>query len=338
MGTGRGAQLGLLVKGGAVLEAASHVDVVLLDKTGTVTEGRPTLTDVVAVQGDERALLSTVAAVERLSEHPIARAIVAGAEQRGIDVLRASQFVMEAGRGVEAQLAGRRVRIGTPEWIEAPVAPLEAQAAQLADAGRTPSFVAIDGALAGLVAVADRPSTGAREAVEALVGSGLTVHLVTGDRERTAKAIAREVGIAQVDAEVRPEGKAEVVRREKAAGHVVAMVGDGINDAPALAAADVGIGIGSGTDVAVSTSDVVLLGGGLRAVARVLALARATMRTIRQNLFWAFIYNLVGIPLAAGALVPFFGLELSPVFASAAMSLSSVSVLANSLRLRRFTA
>jgi Cu+-exporting ATPase len=363
VGTGRGAELGLLVKGGAVLEAASHVDAVLLDKTGTVTEGKPALTDVVpradvareaAVQppvgvGLERSdssaeallFLSRVAAVERPSEHPVARAIVAGAEARGATPLDATQFVMEPGLGVAALVAGTPVRVGTAAWLARAgidPAPLEAHAERLADAGRTPSFVAIDGALAGLVAVADRPAPDAAAAIAELRDLGVEVRLVTGDRERTARAIARELGLDAVDAEVRPEGKAAVVRAVKAQGKVVAMVGDGVNDAPALAAADVGVAIGAGTDVAVSTADVVLLRGGLRALPRALRLARGTLRAIRQNLFWAFIYNVAGIPLAAGALVPAFGLELSPVFASAAMSLSSVSVLTNSLRLRRFEA
>ncbi len=340
VGTGRGAELGLLVKGGAVLEAASRVDTVLLDKTGTVTTGKPVLTDVIAL-GDEADLLDEVAAVERLSEHPVARAIVEGAERRGAGHRAATGFVTVSGQGVAASVAKARVRIGTSDWLAREgiaTAALEQRAEQLAAAGRTPSFVAVDGALAGLVAVGDRPAPGAVEAIRELRSMGVAVRLVTGDRRRTALAIAADVGIAPefVHAEVRPEGKAEVVKSAKQGAHVVAMVGDGVNDSPALAAADVGVAIGAGADVAVSTADLVLLRGGLSALPRALRLARATLRTIRQNLFWAFAYNVVGIPLAAGALLPVFGLELSPVFASAAMSLSSVSVLASSLRLRRF--
>lgn len=338
VGTGRGAQLGLLVKGGGVLEAASQVDTVLLDKTGTLTEGAPSLTDVVAL-GDEAAMLSLVAAVERGSEHPVARAIVQGAETRGVPRLPMSDFVMEPGFGVQGRAGDALVRIGTAAWLARvgiDVSRLEAKAEALATDGRTPSFVAVDGRLAGVLAVADRPARGAFEAVSALKQLGLSVRLVTGDRRGTAAAIATRLGIEAVDAEVRPEGKAEVVRAAQSGQHVVAMVGDGVNDAPALAVADVGVAMGSGSDIAASTADIVLLRGGLGSLADAFGLARATLRTIRQNLFWAFIYNVAGIPLAAGALLPLLGVELSPVFASAAMSLSSVSVLMNSLRLQRY--
>jgi len=340
VGAGRGAELGLLVKGGAVLEAASRVDTVLLDKTGTITTGKPVLTDVFAF-ADEAAMLEQVAAVERLSEHPVARAIVEGAERRGVGPVDATGFVSVPGHGVEAMVAGHRARIGTAPWLTRAgisTSALEHRAETLAAMGRTPSFVSIDGELAGLVAVGDRPTPGAAEAIGQLRALGVTVRLVTGDRRRTALAIAAEVGIAPelVHAEVRPDGKAEVVKAAKDEGRVVAMVGDGVNDSPALAAADIGVAIGAGADVAISTADLVLLRGGVAALPRALKLARATLRTIRQNLFWAFAYNVVGIPLAAGALLPVLGIELSPVFASAAMSLSSVSVLASSLRLRRF--
>ncbi|MFO0598681.1 MAG: heavy metal translocating P-type ATPase [Myxococcaceae bacterium] len=338
VGTGRGAELGVLVKGGAVLEALSRAQVVLLDKTGTVTEGRPRLTDVVAL-GDEAAFLARVAAIERFSEHPVARAIVAGADERGAVRLEARGFSMEAGLGVAGIAGESEVRIGTPEWLHragVPSTPLQARANELASLGRSVSFVSFDGVLVGLVAVADRPAAGAAAAIEALRKERLEVRLVSGDRQRTVEAIGRELGVDGVEAEVKPEGKAHTVEVFKQQGRVVVMVGDGINDAPALAAADVGVAIGTGTDIAASTADVVLLRGGITALPRAIALAKATLRTIRQNLFWAFLYNTAGIPLAAGALVPFFGLELNPVFASAAMSLSSVSVLMNSLRLRRF--
>ncbi len=339
VGTGRGAEIGVLIKGGAALEAASRVDTVLLDKTGTLTAGRPALTDVVATTGSDDDLLRLVASAERLSEHPVARAIVDGAARLGA-LPQASGLVVEAGAGIAAQVEGRDVRVGTGAWLGAAgvdASPLEAEAERLARLGRTPSFVAIDGALAGLVAIADLPTDAAREAVAGLRKLGLRVVMVSGDRRATAEAVARELGIDAVHAEVKPSDKRAVVERERAAGHTVAMVGDGINDAPALAAADVGVAIGSGTDIAVATADIALLGRGVGSLPDALALARATLRTIRQNLFWAFVYNAVGIPIAAGLLYPWTGWLLTPVFASAAMSLSSVSVLANSLRLRRYT-
>jgi Cu+-exporting ATPase len=338
VGTGRGAELGILVKGGVALEAASRVDTVLLDKTGTLTSGKPQLTDVVALDGSEDALLRLVAAAERPSEHPVAKAIVDGAKRLG-PLPAATGFVAEAGFGIEADVEGRLVRIGTAGWLErAGVGSdrLEDAADRIAREGRTPSFVAVDGQLAGLVAIADRPTEAARGAVAAMKALGLRVVMVSGDRRATAEAVAKELGIDEVHAEVRPDGKRAVVEAERAAGRRVAMVGDGINDAPALAAADVGIAIGSGTDIAVATSDIALLSGGIGALPDALALSRAALRTIRQNLFWAFVYNVVGIPVAAGLLFPWTGWLLSPVFASAAMSLSSVSVLANSLRLRGF--
>ncbi|WP_437987359.1 heavy metal translocating P-type ATPase [Sorangium sp. So ce117] len=340
VGTGRGAELGVLVKGGAALEAASRVDTVLLDKTGTLTTGRPELTDVVDLAGDgEAALLGLVAAAERESEHPVARAIVEGARGRGVGMAPASAFHAEIGHGIEARVSGRLVRIGTGAWLQragVDTAALEAEADRLAALGRTPSFVAVDGRLAGLVAVADRPTEEARRAVAAMAELGVEVAMVTGDRAGAARAVAEELGIRAVFAEVRPEDKARIVREQRAAGRRVAMVGDGINDAPALAGADVGIAVGTGTDIAVASADVALMRGGIAGLPVALGLARATLRTIRQNLFWAFIYNVIGIPIAAGLLYPFTGWLLSPVLASAAMSLSSVSVLTNSLRLRAF--
>ena len=341
VGTGRGAELGILIKGGAVLEAASRVDTVLLDKTGTVTEGKPSLTDVVTLAPfEERDLLALVAAVERQSEHPVAASIVAGAAARGIEATElVTDFTAEPGAGVEARAGRATVRIGTSAWLAAvgiDTAALEPDADALAGRGRTPSFVAIDGVLAGIVAVADRPTAEARRAIEELKALGLEVAMVSGDRLRTAEAVAAELGIDRVFAEVRPEGKAQIVADERARGRRVAMVGDGINDAPALAAADVGVAIGTGTDIAVATADIALLRGSIGALPRAFRLARTTLRTIRQNLFWAFIYNVIGIPVAAGLLYPFTGWLLSPIIASAAMALSSVSVLLNSLSLRRF--
>ncbi|MBL9014628.1 MAG: copper-translocating P-type ATPase, partial [Myxococcales bacterium] len=340
VGTGRGAELGILIKGGAVLEHASHVDTVLLDKTGTVTEGKPALTDVIDVSGrGELVLLALVAAVERESEHPVAQAIVAGAELRGAAYLSTTGFTMEPGAGVEGRVASATVRIGTSAWLAkagVSASALDAAADELATRGRTPSFVAIDGELAGVVAIADRPTGEAKRAIDELKAMGIDVAMVTGDREGTARAVASELGIARVFAEVRPEDKARVVAEERARGRTVAMVGDGINDAPALAGAHVGVAIGTGTDIAVAAADVALLRGGIGSLPRALRLARATLRTIRQNLFWAFIFNVIGIPVAAGALYSATGWLMSPILASAAMSLSSVSVLTNSLRLRRF--
>ncbi|WP_434428268.1 heavy metal translocating P-type ATPase [Nannocystis pusilla] len=342
VGTGRGAELGILVKGGAALEAASRVDTVLLDKTGTLTEGKPELTDVVPDAGWSAAeLLALVAAVERESEHPVARAIVEGARQREIRVAQASDFRMEPGFGIAGSVDGRAVLVGTSAWLGrsgVEAARLEAAAERLAERGRTPSFVAVDGALAGLVAVADRPTAGARQTIASLRDLGIEVAMVTGDRRSTAEAIAAELGIDRVIAEVRPEDKAQVVASERARGRVVAMVGDGVNDAPALAGAHVGVAIGTGTDIAIAAADIALLRGGISSLPVALRLARRTLRTIRQNLFWAFVYNVIGIPIAAGALYLWTGWLLSPVLASAAMSLSSVSVLTNSLRLRRFAA
>jgi Cu+-exporting ATPase len=340
VGTGRGAELGILVKGGAALEAASRVDTVLLDKTGTVTEGRPTLTDVVDRTGrGELALLSLVAAVERHSEHPVALAIIAGAAARGATPQQVADFAAEAGAGVSGTVDGARILVGTTAWLRQhgiDATPLDAAADELASRGRTPSFVAIDDELAGIVAIADRPTAAARQVIADLKAMGIEVAMVTGDRARTARAVADELGIERVFAEVRPEAKARIVAEERGRGRRVAMVGDGINDAPALAGADVGVAIGTGTDIAVAAADVALLRGGIESLPRALRLARGTLRTIRQNLFWAFIYNIIGIPVAAGLLYPYTGWLLSPVLASAAMSMSSVSVLANSLRLRRF--
>jgi P-type Cu+ transporter len=341
VGTGRGAELGILVKGGAPLEAASRIDSVLLDKTGTLTRGKPALTDVRAIDGDEVALLVAVASVESASEHPVARALVEGARARGATFRAGDDFRAEAGYGVQGTVDGAHVVIGTAAWLarhNVDAAPLEADAEQLASLGRTPSFVAREGVLLGLVAVADLVVPEARAVVARLESMGIEVAMVSGDRKRTADAIAGELGIRRVFAEVKPEGKAEIVAAERARGRRVAMVGDGINDAPALAGADVGIAIGGATDIAAAAADVVLLRGGIADLPAAFALARRTLRTIRENLFWAFVYNVVGLPLAAGVLYASTGWLLSPVFASAAMSLSSVSVLANSLRLRRFAA
>ena len=340
VGTGRGAQLGVLIKGGAALETASRIDSVFLDKTGTLTAGKPSLTDVLPGRGFEtKELLSLVASLEQESEHPLARAIVRGAEERGVVLTPASEFVSEPGRGVEGRVGTKLVRVGTRAWLSAagidPSA-LEAEADRLARAGRTPSFVAVNGQLAGVIAISDQAEPAAKSVIEQLRAAGIEITMLTGDRKQTAGAIARELQITNIIAELRPENKAQLVTQARERGFVVAMVGDGINDAPALAAADVGVAMGTGTDIAVASADVALMRGGIAALPTALSLARATMSTIRQNLFWAFVYNVVGIPIAAGALYAWTDWSLSPVLASAAMSLSSVSVLANSLRLKWF--
>jgi Cu+-exporting ATPase len=340
VGTSRGAELGILYKGGPVVETVSRVNLVLFDKTGTLTEGAPTVTDVVDMTGrGQDALLALVATAEAPSEHPLARALVRGAADKGLKLGSAAGFRSVAGKGIEARVDLRAVRVGTAEWMrEGSVdpSPLEGKAEELASRGRSVFFCAVGKKLAGLVAVADPIAPGAKKAIADLRAMGIGVAMLTGDRERTARAIADELGVGEVFAGVSPENKARVVSERRGKGHVVAMVGDGINDAPALAAADVGIAIGSGTDVAMAASDVALLHSSAAGVPTALRLGRATLRTIRQNLFWAFVYNLVGIPIAAGLFYPWWGWLLSPVFASAAMSLSSVSVLLNSLRLRRF--
>lgn len=340
VGTGRGAELGILVKGGAALEAASRIDRVLLDKTGTLTNGKPLLTAVVDHSGTgSDALLSLVASAEQGSEHPVARAVVEGAMQKSITLQKAEEFNSTAGHGIEATVAGRRVRVGTSEWLRrtsVSTDELEAEARERAEKGETPFFVAVDGALAGLIAVADKPADTAAPMLAALRKMNIGVAMISGDRAGTAGAVGRELGIDDVFAEVKPEDKARIVFEERGKGRTVAMVGDGINDAPALAGAHVGVAVGSGADVAIAAADIALLRGGIARLPLALELGRATMRTIRQNLFWAFVYNVVGIPLAAGLLYPWTGWQLSPVIASAAMSLSSVSVLTNSLRLRRF--
>jgi Cu+-exporting ATPase len=340
VGTGRGAELGILIKGGAALEAASRITSVLLDKTGTVTRGRPQLTEYENRSGlDDSEWLSLLAAVEAESEHPVARAIVDGASRRGARPLHVTGFRSEPGYGIEGHVDGRVVRVGTRAWLAlagVDTSELEPLAEELGALGHTPSFVAIDGRSSGLVAVADPPTDEAKAAIRALGDAGISVALLSGDRGATARAVASAIGVARVFAEMTPTGKAEMVAAEHANGEIVAMVGDGINDAPALASADVGVAIGTGTDIALAAADIALLRGGISGLPVALRLARATLRTIRQNLFWAFAYNLVGIPIAAGVLYPVTGWSLSPVLASAAMSLSSVSVLLNSLRLRRF--
>ena len=338
--TGKGAQLGVLIKGGEALQRARAVNVVVLDKTGTVTEGRPTVTDVVLASQTtwtEDALLQVVAALEASSEHPLADAIVRYAKDRELTLAAAESFDAVTGRGAIGVVAGHAVAVGNERLMAdyaVDVAPLRTRVEQLAQQGRTPMFVAVDGALVGVIAVADPIKESSRAAIGRLHRMGLEVVMLTGDNRRTAEAVAREAAIDDVVADVLPEGKVDAIKRLQDAGKVVAMVGDGINDAPALAQADVGVAIGTGTDIAIEASDITLMRGDLHGVAAAIQLSRRTMRTMKQNLFWAFIYNVVGIPIAAGVLYPAFGILLSPILASAAMPFSSVSVVANSLRLR----
>ena len=339
VGTGKGAEHGILIKSGESLETAHKVDTVVFDKTGTLTRGEPEVTDVVGSAGfDETAVLTMAAGAEQGSEHPVGEAVVRKARGLGLGLPEAQDFRALEGLGVEAVVDGRSVVVGNAALLEArqvELGSLPERAAALGAEGRTSVYVALDGRAAGLIAVADALKASAAPAVERLRRAGLAVVMLTGDDRRTAEAVARRAGIEQVIPEVLPGDKTRVIRGLQAEGRIVAMVGDGINDAPALAQADVGIAIGSGTDVALEASDITLIRDDLGAVAAAFELSRRTIRTIRQNLFWAFIYNVIGIPVAAGVLYPFFGLLLNPVIASAAMASSSVSVVSNSLRLRR---
>jgi Cu+-exporting ATPase len=337
--TGRGATHGILIKGGEAVQRLERVNTVVLDKTGTITEGRPSVTDVQLVPGVlSEYVLKLVGSLEKSSEHPLAEAVVRHASGLGVPLLNAQSFEAKSGRGATGVVDGHGLAVGNAalmdEWSIS-TEPLLPAAEQYASEGKTPLFVAIDGKLAGLIAVADTVKSTSREAVRSLRSQCLKVVMLTGDNERTAKALAAQIDIGDVIAGVLPAGKMDAIRRLQEQGRVVAMVGDGINDAPALARADVGITMSSGADVAIEAGDVTLMRNDLRGIAESIALSHRTMRTMRQNLFWAFIYNVVGIPIAAGALYPMFGILLSPVLASAAMALSSVTVVSNSLRLRR---
>lgn len=340
VGTGKGAELGILFRQGEALQSLKDAKVVALDKTGTLTKGRPELTDITVAAGfTEAEVLRLIASVETRSEHPVAEAIVAAARQRDLVLVGPTDFASEPGFGVSATVEGQKVEIGADRLMRRlglDLAPFADEAANLGDAGKTPLFAAIDGKLAAIVAVADPIKATTSEAIAALHHLGLRVVMITGDNKRTAVAIANGLGIDEVVAEVLPTGKADVVKSLQADGIKVAFVGDGINDAPALAQADVGIAIGTGTDIAIESADVVLMSGDLNGVAKAIALSQATIANIRQNLIWAFGYNVVLIPVAAGALYPTFGILMSPMFAGLAMALSSISVLTNALRLRRF--
>lgn len=339
VGVGRGAGLGVLIKNAEALERMEKVDMLVVDKTGTLTEGKPSVTGIVAAPGfEERELLRLAAGVERVSEHPLALAIVAAAEGRGLVLPQVSEFDSPTGKGAIGMVEGQRIVLGNARFLEEYGISAEALGEQADDMrrdGATAIFIGIDGMAVGIFAIADAVKQSTPEALAALRSKGVTVVMLTGDNRTTAQTVARRLGIDQVEAEVLPDQKSAVVARLKSEGHVVAMAGDGVNDAPALAAADVGIAMGSGTDVAIESAGMTLLQGDLTGIARARALSEATMCNIRQNLFFAFIYNAAGVPIAAGLLYPFFGILLSPVIAAGAMALSSVSVVGNALRLNR---
>jgi Cu+-exporting ATPase len=338
VGTGRGAAAGVLVKNAEALERLEEVGVLLVDKTGTLTRGKPAVEEVVSMDARPDEILRLAASLERGSEHPLAAAIVAEAERRGLALVEAEGFRAIPGKGVAGRVGGREVALGNAALLAElgiDAAPLAPRAAALAAGGATVMLAAIDGRAAGLLSAADPVKPGAADAIRELRAEGLEIVMVTGDGRATAHAVAAKLGIAHVEAEVLPADKAAAVGRWRAGGRAVAFAGDGVNDAPALAAADVGIAMGTGTDVAIASAGVTLVRGDLRGIVRARRLSRATMRNIRQNLFWAFAYNAAGVPLAAGALYPLFGVLLSPMLASAAMSFSSVTVIGNALRLRR---
>jgi Cu+-exporting ATPase len=355
VGTGKGAENGILIKGADSLELAHKIQTIILDKTGTLTEGKPTVTDFVinsvenstnnsinnSLDNSEHKLnlLRLVASVERNSEHPLAEAIAQYARAQSLKLADAQDFEAIAGSGVQGYVEGQFVQVGTERWMQElgiDTRSLQTEWVQLESMGKTVVWIAIDGKISGIMGIADALKLSSTNAVRTLKKLGLEVVMLTGDNRRTAEVIAREAGIKRVIAEVRPDQKVSQVRLLQSEGKVVAMVGDGINDAPALAQADVGMAIGTGTDVAIAASDITLISGDLRGITTAIELSRATMQNIRQNLFFAFIYNVIGIPIAAGILFPFFGWLLSPIIAGAAMALSSISVVSNALRLRNF--
>jgi Cu+-exporting ATPase len=343
VGTGKGAENGILIKGAESLELAHKLQTIVLDKTGTITQGKPTVTDYVTVNGtanrNELKLLHLAASIERNSEHPLAEAVVQYAQSQGVELTNAQGFEAIAGSGVQGYVSDRFVQIGTHRWMKE--LGLDTSASQqqwdkLEYLGKTVIWIAVDGQIEGIMGIADAVKPSSVSAIRTLQRMGLEVVMLTGDNQRTANVIAREVGIQRVFAEVCPDQKAATVETIQSEGRVVAMVGDGINDAPALAQADVGVAIGTGTDVAIAASDITLISGDLQGIVTAIQLSRATIRNIKQNLFFAFIYNVAGIPIAAGILYPIFGWLLSPIIAGAAMAFSSVSVVTNALRLRNF--
>ncbi len=343
VGTGKGAENGILIKGAESLELAHKLKTVVLDKTGTITQGKPTVTDFVTVNGtangNELNLLRLAASVERNSEHPLAEAVVNYAQSQGVELTDTQDFEAMAGSGVQGYVSNQWVQIGTHRWmneLSINTGALQEHWNRLEYVGKTVIWIAVNSKIQGIMGIADAVKPSSVNAIRALQKMGLEVVMLTGDNRRTAEVIAREVGIKRVFAEVRPDQKAETVEQLQLEGKIVAMVGDGINDAPALAQADVGMAIGTGTDVAIAASDITLISGDLHGIVTAIQLSRATIRNIRQNLFFAFIYNIAGIPIAAGILFPFFGWLLSPIIAGAAMAFSSVSVVTNALRLRNF--
>lgn len=338
--TGKGAEYGILIKGGEALETAHKINTIVFDKTGTITEGKPTVTDVITAEGIETSyLLQITASAEKNSEHPLGQAIVKGAQEKGLELIKVEHFDSITGRGIEAKINGQLVLAGNRKLMEERNISLllfQTESDRLADDGKTPMYISLDGKLAGIIAVADVVKVTSKAAIESLHKMGIEVAMITGDNKKTADAIARQVGIDRVLAEVLPQDKSNEVIKLQKEGRKVAMVGDGINDAPALAQADIGIAIGSGTDVAMESADIVLMKSQLTDVPTALNLSKKTIRNIKQNLFWAFCYNVIGIPIAAGVLYLFGGPLLNPIFAAAAMSLSSVSVLTNALRLKQF--
>jgi Cu+-exporting ATPase len=338
VGVGRGARAGVLIRNAEALERMERVDTLVVDKTGTLTEGKPRVVAIVPLPGhDENDILRLAASVERASEHPLADAIVRAATERRLPVAAVDGFTAPAGQGAAGTVEGKAVRVGNAAYLASAgvaTAALDAQADRLRADGATAIFVAVDAALAGLVAIADPVKPTTADALQALAADGIWVIMLTGDNRTTAQAVARRLGIAEVEAEVLPGQKSALVAKLQAEGRIVAMAGDGVNDAPALAAAAVGIAMGTGTDVAMESAGITLLKGDLTGIVRARRLSQATMANIRQNLFFAFIYNAAGIPIAAGVLYPVFGWLLSPIIAAAAMSLSSVSVVGNALRLR----
>jgi P-type Cu+ transporter len=342
VGTGKGAEHGILIKDAASLEQAHKLQTIVLDKTGTITEGKPTVTDFVTISGADQPdlkLLSLIAAVERNSEHPLAEAAVQYAQMQGATPIAAHDFSAIAGSGVQGIVSNQLIQIGTQRWMNElgiTTTDLQSPRERLENAGKTVVWLAVDGHIEAIVAIADAVKPSSVKAIRALQKLGLEVVMLTGDNQRTADVIAREVGIQRVMAEVRPDQKVAQIQAIQAEGKRVAMVGDGINDAPALAQADVGLAIGTGTDVAIAASDITLISGDLNGIVTAIQLSHATMRNIQQNLFFAFIYNALGIPIAAGILYPVFGWLLNPMIAGAAMALSSVSVVTNALRLKNF--
>ena len=340
VGTGKGAEYGVLIKGGEALETAHKINTIVFDKTGTITEGKPEVTDIITAPGINRqTLLQIAASAEKGSEHPLGEAIVKGAAKEKLDLVAVDVFHAIPGYGIEVQIKGSGILLGNRKLMidrNISMTAYESDSDRLAEEGKTPMYIARDGNLAGIIAVADVVKESSARAIKKLHEMGIEVAMITGDNRKTADAIAGQVGIDRILAEVLPQDKAAEVKKLQEQGRKVAMVGDGINDAPALAQADIGIAIGSGTDVAMESADIVLMRSDLMEVATAIQLSKRTIRNIKQNLFWAFGYNVLGIPIAAGILYIFGGPVLNPIFAAAAMSLSSVSVLTNALRLKAF--